>query len=103
VNDAAHPDVFRVFMYQRAIRTFTEEAVPDELVHQVLTAAIHGPSGSNSQPWHFILVRDPTVKQAMRRGPRARRRLPGARGTMRKPITFFFTENGTDPENDDEG
>ena len=39
--------------------------VPDELVHQVLTAAIHGPSGSNTQPWHFIVVRDPTVKQAI--------------------------------------
>jgi nitroreductase len=58
-------DVFRVFRYQRAIRTFTDEAVPDELVHQVLTAAIHGPSGSNSQPWHFIVVRDPAVKQAL--------------------------------------
>jgi nitroreductase len=58
-------DVFRVFRYQRAIRTFTEEEVPDDLIDQVLTAAIHGPSGSNSQPWHFIVVRDPTVKQAI--------------------------------------
>jgi nitroreductase len=30
-----------------------------------LTAAIHGPSGSNTQPWHGIVVRDPTVKQAI--------------------------------------
>jgi nitroreductase len=58
-------DVFRVFRYQRAIRTFTEADVPDDLVNQVLTAAIHGPSGSNTQPWHFIVVRDPTVKQAI--------------------------------------
>jgi nitroreductase len=57
--------VFRLFRYQRAIRTFTDEAVPDELVHQVLTAAIHGPSGSDTQPWHLIVVRDPTVKQAI--------------------------------------
>lgn len=58
-------DVFRLFRYQRAVRAFTEEAVPDELVDQVLIAAIHGPSGSNTQPWHFIVVRDPTVKQAI--------------------------------------
>src|ERR671922_1059729 len=58
-------DVQTLFRYQRAIRTFTEEAVPDDLVNQVLTAAIHGPSGSNTQPWHFIVVRDPTVKQAI--------------------------------------
>ena len=58
-------DVQTLFRYQRAIRIFTAEEVPDELVNQVLTAAIHGPSGSNSQPWHFIVVRDPTVKQAI--------------------------------------
>jgi nitroreductase len=62
-----HPitDVQKLFRYQRAIRTFTEEEVPDDLVQQVLTAAIHGPSGSNTQPWHFIVVRDPTVKRAI--------------------------------------
>jgi nitroreductase len=58
-------DVQMLFRYQRAIRTFTEEEVPDALVNQVLTAAIHGPSGSNTQPWHFIVVRDPTVKHAI--------------------------------------
>jgi nitroreductase len=58
-------DVQTLFRYQRTIRTFTEEEVPDDLVNQVLTAAIHGPSGSNTQPWHFIVVRDPTVKQAI--------------------------------------
>jgi nitroreductase len=58
-------DVQRLFRSQRAIRTFTEEAVPDDLVNQVLTAAIHGPSGSNTQPWHCIVVRDPTVKHAL--------------------------------------
>jgi nitroreductase len=57
-------DVHARFLYQRAIRNFTPEEVPDELVDQVLTAAIHGPSGSNTQPWHFIVIRDPAVKQA---------------------------------------
>ena len=58
-------DVYTLFRYQRAIRTFTDAEVPEALVHQVLTAAIHGPSGSNTQPWHFIVVRDPTVKHAI--------------------------------------
>jgi len=47
-------DVHELFRSQRAIRNFTDEEVPDALVDQVLTAAIHGPSGSNTQPWHFI-------------------------------------------------
>src|SRR4029453_9712690 len=58
-------DVHELFRYQRAIRNFTDEDVPDALVNQVLTAAIHGPSGSNTQPWHFIVIRDPRVKNAI--------------------------------------
>jgi nitroreductase len=58
-------DIQTLFRYQRAIRTFTDEEVPDELLHQVLTAAVHGPSGSNTQPWHFIVVRDQAVKHAI--------------------------------------
>lgn len=58
-------DVHELFRHQRAIRNFTDEEVPDELVEQVLTAAIHAPSGSNTQPWHFIVIRDPRVKHAI--------------------------------------
>jgi nitroreductase len=58
-------DVHTLFRYQRAIRSFTAEDVPEELVNQVLTAAIHGPSGSNTQPWHFIVIRDQAVKNAI--------------------------------------
>jgi nitroreductase len=81
-------DVFRLFRYQRAIRSFTDEAVPDDLIHQVLTAAIHGPSGSNSQPWHFIVVRDPAVKQAISKvyeEARAAGPMPSA-GGARQPL-----------------
>src|SRR5262245_6684540 len=58
-------DVKDLFRSQRAIRSFTGEDVPDALVDQVLTAAIHAPSGSNTQPWHFIVIRDPAVKEAI--------------------------------------
>ena len=58
-------DVNELFRHQRAIRHFTAEDVPDALVDQVLTAAIHAPSGSNTQPWHFIVIRDQAVKNAL--------------------------------------
>ena len=58
-------DVNELFRHQRAIRNFTDEDVPDELVDRVLTAAIHAPSGSNTQPWHFIVIRDQSVKNAI--------------------------------------
>lgn len=58
-------EVMELFRQQRAIRAFTNEDVPEALVNQVLTAAIHAPSGSNSQPWHFIVIRDQAVKNAI--------------------------------------
>ncbi len=85
-----HPitDVQTLFRYQRAIRTFAEEDVPDDLINQVLTAAIHGPSGSNTQPWHFIVIRDPTVKHALSEvyeEARAAGPMPSA-GGVRQPL-----------------
>ena len=37
--------------------------VPDEHYDLILEAARHAPSGANSQPWHFIVVRDPEIKR----------------------------------------
>ena len=37
--------------------------MPTEHYEMVLEAARHAPSGANAQPWHFIVIRDPQVKQ----------------------------------------
>jgi nitroreductase len=37
--------------------------MPDEHYEMVLEAARHAPSGANAQPWHYIVIRDPRVKQ----------------------------------------
>lgn len=37
--------------------------VPDEHYELILEAARHAPSGANSQPWQFIVVREAAVKQ----------------------------------------
>ncbi len=39
------------------------QPVPREHIEMVLEAARHGPSGANAQPWHFIVVTDPSVKK----------------------------------------
>jgi nitroreductase len=50
---------------QRAIRQFTSEPVPDEMVRTVLEAAIRAPSGGNRQPWHFVVIRDREIKRQL--------------------------------------
>ncbi len=61
------PDFFDVVRSQRGIRYYKPDPVPDEAIEQVLRAAVRAPSGSNRQPWKFIVIRDPAVKREMGR------------------------------------
>ncbi len=59
------PDFFDVVHTQRAARTFLPDDVDDATVARVLTAATHAPSAENSQPFVFVVVRDPHVRTAI--------------------------------------
>jgi len=48
-----------------SIRKYATDPVPDELLNQVLEAARLAPSSGNSQPWHFIVVKDPQTKKTL--------------------------------------
>jgi nitroreductase len=61
----AEPGVFETIYNCRAIRYFTNDPVPDELVTKLLDAAIRAPSGSNRQAWHFVVVTDPAIKKTL--------------------------------------
>jgi nitroreductase len=53
---------FDVVRRQRAHRAFRDEPLDDALVEQVLEAATFAPSAENSQPWQFVVVRDPAMR-----------------------------------------
>lgn len=57
------PGFFAVVRAQRACRSFRDDPVPDELVERILEAATFAPSAENSQPWVFVVVRDPAVRE----------------------------------------
>ena len=51
----------------RAIRRYTDERVPDEVLRDILFAATRAPSGSNRQPFRFIVLTDgPVAVEAKR-------------------------------------
>lgn len=56
------PDFFDVVHTQRAARTFLPDDIDDETVARILTAATHAPSAENSQPFVFVVVRDPELR-----------------------------------------
>jgi nitroreductase len=43
---------------RRSIRRYTDQPVSEEVVTQLLKAAMAAPSAKNMQPWHFVVVRD---------------------------------------------
>jgi nitroreductase len=47
---------------RRSIRNFRTDPVPDEYVNKIIEAARYAPSGANSQPWEFIVVKDQAIK-----------------------------------------
>ena len=48
---------------QRAVRYFSDAPVPEDVVEAILDAAVRAPSAGNSQPWHFIVIRDRETKR----------------------------------------
>jgi nitroreductase len=50
---------------QRACRSFTDDPVGDDDLATMLRAATHAPSAENSQPWVFVVVRDPDVRRGV--------------------------------------
>jgi nitroreductase len=51
-------DVFEAVRTVLAIRAFQEKNVPADVKNRILEAARLTGSGSNQQPWHFILIED---------------------------------------------
>lgn len=58
-------EVMEAIRARRSIRRFKKDPVPDQVITRVMEAARLAPSGSNRQPWHFIVVSDTETKTRM--------------------------------------
>ena len=53
-----------VLLKRRSVRKFTEEAVSEEHIQELLHAAMSGPSACNKKPWEFYVISNPeTLKE----------------------------------------
>lgn len=50
---------------RRATPHFSGEDVPPEVIHTALELAAEAPSGYNLQPWRYVVVHDPGVRQRL--------------------------------------
>ena len=51
-------DAMEVILSRRSIRRYTEKPVSDEVLKELLEAAMCAPSAANRQPWYFVVIND---------------------------------------------
>jgi len=60
--------LYKAIYTRRDVRShFNSKSIPDEILARILNAAHHAPSVGFSQPWNFILIRDQTTKQKIKK------------------------------------
>ena len=57
-----NPRFFDLVGSVRAMRRLRPDPVPDALLFKVLNAGVQAPSGMNTQPWSFLVIRQPEDK-----------------------------------------
>ena len=60
-------DVTKAILSRRSIRKYAKEPVPDEDIEALLNAAMHAPSAVNERPWHFVVIKDRKIRDAISR------------------------------------
>jgi nitroreductase len=56
-------ELLKALKTRRSIRAFKSEAVPQEVITQILEAARWSPSWGNTQPWELVVVQGAKVRQ----------------------------------------
>jgi len=64
-SDDERAALFHVLYTTRALRRLKPDTVPEEVLFQLVDAAVRAPSGQNRQDWRFVVVTDPAIKASM--------------------------------------
>ena len=56
-------DALHAIRTRRSIRAYQDKPVAEELVQQILTAAMYAPSAGNARPWQFVVINDRKLLQ----------------------------------------
>ena len=55
-------DVLTAIKTRRSVRTFLKREIDDCDIEKIIDAGCHAPSGLNNQPWRFITVTNPEIR-----------------------------------------
>lgn len=93
---------------RRSIRKYINRSVEEEKIVQLIESARISPSGSNSQPWHFIIVKSELNKQRLSKASNNQKWMLSApvfivcvadiRSRIKKGDDLSINENSPHPE-----
>ncbi len=63
-----YEDFLGLVKTRKSVRRYKSEPVPDEVLKKILEAARQAPSAGNSQPWEFVVVKDPETRKKVSKG-----------------------------------
>jgi iodotyrosine deiodinase len=66
--------LFETLSQRRSVRHFSPDPVPLALIERLVATAATAPSGAHKQPWTFVAVGDPSVKERIREAAEAEER-----------------------------
>ena len=63
---ARSKDFYELMRRRRTVREFSPDPVSIEIIQNAIRVAGTSPSGANQQPWRYVVVGDPEIKQRIR-------------------------------------
>ncbi|NFK80119.1 nitroreductase [Clostridium botulinum] len=57
--------MFQEIRSRRSIRKYIDKPIEDEKIMEIIESARLAPSGSNTQPWHFIVVKSDITREKL--------------------------------------
>ncbi len=88
---------------RRSIRNYLDKPIPDAVMDSIIEAAMYAPSGVNTQPWHFVVLRSEEAHERLRTTmdtyaekflPTLHERFPNHPGVIAETMQFLKTLGG---------
>lgn len=80
---------FELVKSRRSIHKFKTEPVSDADIDKIVEAARWAPSGFNSQPWEFVIVKSPETREAVLKHLLELMPPPSVKGMPKAPVFIF--------------
>ncbi|ERL89011.1 iodotyrosine deiodinase 1 [Dendroctonus ponderosae] len=59
-------EFYQLLNMRRTVRRFSSENVPEAIIDNIIKTAGTAPSGAHTEPWTYVVIKDPEIKQQVR-------------------------------------